>query len=273
MLDGGFRAHVRIPNLTEDGTSIPMEIVSGSFDMEYAQLEETFRRLAERDGTAYLPNPRPRGPVDFIFIAMEPSMGRWKSFEDIGPWLSQGFKNFLLSITDFILHYSIRRFLCGQGETYHVTDISKGPMFIREASQDRWRRWERWYPSLIQEIKVVAKPGAKILALGKEPERFLEAKGFSRLDGRILHCGVKAARYRKRSVEGREAEFERFATAITLDDIVKCAEEATAAAEFSVELRTQILGDLRRRHALSLSQKRLIFTYKVDFAAQREGAI
>ncbi len=44
-----------------------------SFSEKYAELEDTFRRLADEDGTIYLPNPSPSGPVDFIFIAMEPS--------------------------------------------------------------------------------------------------------------------------------------------------------------------------------------------------------
>jgi hypothetical protein len=55
--------------------------VSGSFARKYEGLEKTFRRLAKEDRAVYLPNPRPRGPADFIFIAMEPSLGA-KSAEE-----------------------------------------------------------------------------------------------------------------------------------------------------------------------------------------------
>ncbi len=38
-----------------------------SFSEKYAELEDTLRRLAEGDGTIYLPNPSPSGPVGCIF--------------------------------------------------------------------------------------------------------------------------------------------------------------------------------------------------------------
>lgn len=107
--------------------------------------------------------------------------------------MSQGFRNFRLSINDFILHYSIRKFLCGAGCAYHITDISKGPMFVRQARQDRWRRWDRWYASLVEEIAFVGKPDATILTLGDEVAIFLRRKGFNRLNGAVLHPSGNAA--------------------------------------------------------------------------------
>ena len=241
-----------------------------SFAAGYTELETTFRRLAEEDNTTYLPNPAPHGPVDFIFIAMEPSMGRWaRSAEDTKHWVSHGFRNFLLSIDDFILHYSIRRFLCRAGRAYHITDVSKGPMFVRQARHNRWARWDRWYASLVQEIALVGKPDATILALGEEVALFLRRKGFNSLNGTTLHPSGNAAAYRKRAVEGREAEFTRFAASVTIDDIVKVAEDATIEARFPEWMRQQILGRLLNRD-LSLSQKQLLFTYEVYFEAFRK---
>ncbi|MDR7549436.1 MAG: hypothetical protein QN131_05770 [Armatimonadota bacterium] len=124
---------------------------------------------------------------------MEPPLGRWgrdrKGAED---WVGRGFRNFLLSIYDFIMHYSIREFLCKSGETYHVTDISKGAMPVQDAKKDRERRWRAWYPSLLKEIKLLEKAGAKVVAVGGEVERFLRRMGFSRIDKRICHFPIEA---------------------------------------------------------------------------------
>lgn len=244
--------------------AIEMVVVDRSFAAEYAQLEETFRRLADEDRTVYLPNPRPRAPVDFFFIAMEPSLGA-KSAEARRVRVSQGLKNFLSTVDDFSLHYAIRKFLCGRDATYHLTDLSKGSMSIQQARMDRWRRWDRWHPSLVQEFELVAKPGAKIVAIGKKVEAFLERKRSPRPDVTILHYAATAVPHRRRAIEGRKAEYSRFAAAVTLTDIVKVAEAALAEAETSRELRQHILDGLRRRHALTQSQKQLLFTYKVDF--------
>jgi hypothetical protein len=245
-----------------------VEIVRRPFAMKYEQLEKTFRRLARNDSAVYLPNPRPRTPVDFIFIAMEPSLGA-KSAEERKARVSQGQRNFLSTIEDFCLHFAIRKFLCRPGEAYHVTDISKGSMFVRQARRDRGRRWDHWYPSLVREIKLVAKPDAKIIAIGKKVEEFLETKKFRRLDATILHYSATAARHRKKAVVGRKKEFKRFAAAVTLEHIAKVAEEATSKAEISGRLRRQILGKLRRHRALSPSLKQLVFAYKIDFEAMK----
>lgn len=54
-----------------------------SFAAKHAELEDIFRRLAKEDDTLYLPNPAPDEPVDFVLIAMEPSIGGWaRSVED-----------------------------------------------------------------------------------------------------------------------------------------------------------------------------------------------
>jgi hypothetical protein len=46
-----------------------------SFHEKYRDLEDRLRALAEADGDVYLPNVEPSGPVRYVFIAMEPSLG------------------------------------------------------------------------------------------------------------------------------------------------------------------------------------------------------
>ena len=43
----------------------------------YHDLEARFRAQSEADGDIYVPNVEPPGTVEYVFIAMEPSLGRW----------------------------------------------------------------------------------------------------------------------------------------------------------------------------------------------------
>jgi hypothetical protein len=101
--------------------------IDGSFQAAYRELEQRMKSLAETDGDIYLPNAEPDGPVDYVVICMEPSLGRWaRSPDHARARVKAGFRNFLSSLEDFILHYSVRHYLCGPGQRYHMTDLSKG---------------------------------------------------------------------------------------------------------------------------------------------------
>jgi hypothetical protein len=84
--------------------------VDGSFHAAYRRLEERMKALAETDGDVFLPNPEPEGPVQYVLICMEPSLDRWaRSAEMARSRVEAGFRNFLFSIADFILHLCSRR--------------------------------------------------------------------------------------------------------------------------------------------------------------------
>ena len=54
------------------------------------------RIQAEADGNVFLPNPEPEGPVDYVLICMEPSLGRWaRNAEEARVRVKEGFKNFV----------------------------------------------------------------------------------------------------------------------------------------------------------------------------------
>jgi hypothetical protein len=73
-----------------------------SFRRRLRALESRFRALAERDRDVYLPNLMPTGPVDYVLIAMEPSLGRWaRSPTDASVKIAAGFRNFMWSLEDF----------------------------------------------------------------------------------------------------------------------------------------------------------------------------
>jgi hypothetical protein len=131
------------------------------FRTAYRELEERMRALAMADGDVYLPNLEPQSSVHYVLICMEPSLGRWaRSADEASSKVKAGFRNFVSSIEDFILHFSIRRYLCGPEQRYHITDLSKGAMLVDRAGLARVQRYDRWYALLQEEIELVAAPSA-----------------------------------------------------------------------------------------------------------------
>jgi hypothetical protein len=83
--------------------------IDEGFRTAYRKLEARVKALAEADGNVFLPNPEPLAPVDYIFVCMEPSLGRWASSPDeTRSKVEAGFRNFMSSIEDFILHFCIQ---------------------------------------------------------------------------------------------------------------------------------------------------------------------
>ena len=234
------------------------------FASDYAALEEKFKEQAEKDGDLYVPNIRLSGPVDFVFVAMEPSM-RWASRSGDGAQraLDNGFKGFTYSFEDFILHYCIRTYLRRNGETYHVTDVSKGAMLVKHANVDRKTRFGRWCPLLKKELKLVAKPRAEIFAMGREARDFLDKSGISSV--RIPHYSGQNAAERNRSVLGKKPEFELLAATLGCDAINRVARDVMAEAGFSDVLAKETTDRLARGSRLTSSRKKLIFAYKTGF--------
>ena len=164
-----------------------MRIDSG-FHAAYRALEQRMRTLAEADGDVFLPNPEPLGPVHHVLICMEPSLGRWaRSLEEARAEVHAGFRNFLSSVEDFILHFCISRYLCKPEERYHITDLSKGAMLVARAGPARTERYNRWYRLLQDEIDLVATPDANIIAVGSAVYDYLERRGLRNPLKRIMH--------------------------------------------------------------------------------------
>ena len=81
----------------------------------YHDLEDRFRAQAEADGDIYLPNVEPSGPVDYVFIAMAPSLGHWaRTPQEARAKVEAGFRNFVADeVGDVVLlHHAIRHYLC-----------------------------------------------------------------------------------------------------------------------------------------------------------------
>lgn len=241
------------------------------FTWRYAALEKKLRKQAAADNVVYLPNMEPPGPVDFVFIAMEPSLGGWaQDVKDAQQQIETGFRNFSLSIWDFILHFAIREFVCNDDvRSYHITDISKGPMPVERARVDRKSRWEAWYPLLREEIAIVAKPTARIFAVGRKAERFLNTQN-PRLWPMIEYCphyspqnGAEWKRWR----DGLERSFGEFSRKDWKSGVVANAKAVLTNAHLPNKLVSRRLAALERVN-FGHAQDALLFAYAQCFEAR-----
>src|SRR5262245_8864327 len=190
--------------------------IDEGFRAAYRELEARMKALAETDGEVFLPNPEPLGPVEYVFVCMEPSLGRWaRSADEARSKVEAGFRNFLSSIEDFILHFSIKQYLCEPTQRYHITDLSKGAMLVRRAGVARTQRYDRWYGLLVEELDLVAAPEAGILAVGNSVAQHLERRAFPMPFTKVLHYSGLAARARAAGIVGHEDSFEEFKSSVS----------------------------------------------------------
>lgn len=245
--------------------------IDGTFHASYRDLEERMSALAEADGDAFVPNPEPEGPVHYVLICMEPSLGRWaRSEAEARSKLEAGFRNFFFSFEDFILHFCIRHYLCGPAERYHITDFSKGAMLVDRAHLDRVQRYDRWYPLLKEEIDLVATPKAGIVAVGKVVSEDLRRRGFQRHITPVIHYSGQAARARNKGIEGYEDRFQEFRSSVALEDVVDTALDVLRSARVAAEFRDPALLRLEKSD-LTTSRQKLMFSYKLAFESMRLG--
>jgi hypothetical protein len=228
--------------------------------------------LAEADGDVFLPNPQPLGPVAYVSVCMEPSLGRWaRSADEASSKVEAGFRNFIYSIEDFILHFSIRQYLCEPSQRYHITDLSKGAMLVERAGVERTQRYDRWYGLLVEELDLVATSGAGIFAVGNVVAEHLERHAFPRHLRKVIHYSGVAARARAAGIVGHEEQFDEFKSSISLQRVLATAEDVLMASAVPASLRDETLARLAKSQ-LSESRLQLIFNYKLAFeATHRSG--
>lgn len=240
-----------------------------TFQQEYKALEGKFKEQISKDNkrfgwkgqsrSYYLPNLTPKGPVDFVLVAMEPSDGaKSKDGKLITP------RNFIGYPECFVLHHCVQRYLCDDGQTYHITDLAKGAMPTKQAKSTRVVRWPGWYPLLEQEIELVAKSDAPVIAVGNQVENFLNGANLARRVRWIPHYSRQV--FATRSIAPRlyPGEYEQFAASVGWDDIESTARELVRGKAFT-KYRDDIL-DKRPKGPVSDSYKMLMFTYKKLFA-------
>jgi len=225
--------------------------------------------LAETDGDVFQPNPEPLGPVDYLFVCMEPSLGSWaRSANEAKSKVESGFLNFLSSFEDFILHFCIRQYLCAPRQRYHLTDLSKGAMLVKHASVSRTERYERWYRLFMEGVDLVVKPLAGIFAVGNAVARHIQRNAFPRPFTKVIHYSGLAARDRAAGILGHEDRFAEFQNSVSLRHVLAAAEDVLMASGVPTSLREETQARLMKSR-LSTTRQHLIFNYKLAFEPMR----
>jgi hypothetical protein len=243
-----------------------------TFRAVYQDLEARMKALAEADGDVFLPNPEPLGPVEYVFVCMEPSLGRWaRSPDEARAKVEAGFRNFVFSIEDFVLHFCIKHYLCEGTERYHITDLSKGAMPIKRASIARSDRYERWYALLVEEVDLVSTSEAGTFAVGHAVARHLARRAFPRPFTTVIHYSGQAAPARAAGIVGHEDSFEQFRGSVSLEVLLATAEEVLNES-VPARFRDETLARLARAD-LSESRQQLIFNYKLAFERAKDTTL
>ena len=248
-----------------------------AFSEDYEALERKFCERVQADydcgfgESTLLRNSNPKGPVDFILIAMEPSFGgrrpdkeerpaEWKDIKE------KEIRNFSGSIEDFILHFCVRKYLCQGEQTYYLTDLSKGAMPGGNAGIERQRRYERWYPLLKEELRLVAKPGkTRIIAIGNMVADFLEGRSLCEHVEMVLHYSKSAAGYRENAIRPWKDHFPRFCQTVNWSDIEEAANDVLKQGGYSENSTYHKVKQLQNSSGVTDSRKMLMFHYKNRF--------
>lgn len=237
-----------------------------------AQLVEQIRgeiRLSEPDAlVAYLPNFMPPTKVEYIVLAMEPSMAWAKTEEEAQKQVKTGYRNFMHSWEDFLLHHCLKTYL----PSYHITDVSKAAMTVKNAGIWRDRLYPQWLDLLRQEIELVGTENAVIIPLGAKVEEYLEGKILPKpTAAKMMHFSGNAAKYRKDIPSEFPEEYGEFSKDQTTQMLLESAEERLKTlfqAENQIfespipqKLITDRISYLSKKAGASESRKQLMFTY------------
>jgi hypothetical protein len=242
------------------------------FGQAYNEIELRMEDLAKRNGDIYVPNIVPHGPVDYIFICMEPSLGEWaRTPDEAENRLKGGFRNFLDGYNLMILRYAIQNYLCKNNQRYHITDLSKGAMLVKDAGVDRIARYKNWYPLLLEEIDLVTSPNARVFAVGTHVARFLESQKFPREVTLLIHYSGNTVSHWNRVLQEHEEDFKLFQGTVTHEDFLDNAKDVIESSRVPYAISERALGRLRKGN-LTLSRLKLMFNYKLIFDRVSEDA-
>ena len=244
-----------------------------TFRQEYEALECRFMEQVEKDNrdprieSGYVHNFVPNGPVDYVLIAMEPSTGvPGKDRKDS----NQVARNFSWSVEDFILHPCIRKWLCRDGETYHLTDLAKGGMKSRLAGIERTRRYNRWYGLLMEELRLLSKGRkTRIIAIGKVVADYLKDKRLCGRVERVLHYSPNNVGHWSGAIKGKTEQFAAFSLSVDKEALLATIPQVLADADMSAYADRRPRG--KRSFTLSESRKRLMFHYMERFSDLRDA--
>ena len=253
-----------------------------SFSQKYEDLERKFNEQVQKDFDCHglesgmLRNIQPKGPADFILIAQEPAWGRQKKTGKRPPdWefvKDTENRNFCGHIYDFMFHFCIRNYLCKDGQTYYLTDLSKGAMSVKQAAATSRETYKRWYPLLVKELNLMAKPGqTRIIAIGRKVQLFLRRHEEFPAVEQVIHYSNAATWAKIRAIQPHITEFPEFAERLDFDSILETTEDVLMRAGYSEKSRQKKREELCKGSRLTTARNQSIFYYKKRFEELRNS--
>jgi hypothetical protein len=141
-------------------------------------------------------------------------------------------------------------------------------MLVAEAGATRAERYDRWYPLFREELDLVSRSDAGVIAVGRNVAEQLERRRLPRSVTRVMHYSGQAAAARQAAIVGHEAEFDDFASSVTVDDVLQEARLVLEQAALPREYVAETLARLANT-SLSVSRRQLMFHYKLRFETLR----
>ena len=252
-----------------------MAIDQGFVRERYAKLQSGWRQLAKDHGHHYLKYLAPRAPVDFVLVAKMTSI-REKDAAETRPGEypdipAPGY-NLLASIGDLILNHAAYRHLCWPGERYYVTDLGKCAVpakYVKGHVQQG--EFEAWYPMLLEELELVAKPEATVIPVGSATADFLNARcDFPyRVTMPVLHWSGAAVSAAKMASSLFPREWDEYRRKTSWEDVRGSIEEIFIEAGLGKYVDSV---DCRLKDTFKEFHAHYMFTYKKEMPLRRPGA-
>ena len=239
---------------------------------QYDALQSQWRQLAIEHEHHYLQYLAPRAPVDFVLVAKMTSINEQAATEippgEYPAIPPPGF-NLLVSLGDLILNYGAHRHLCKPGETYYLTDLGKcalPPKHVKGILQEK--EFIAWYPLLLDELKLVAKPDATVIPVGSATGNFLKRqRNFPyALTEPILHWSTAAIVAAKMAGSLFPQEWNEFRQATSWEDLRASTEEIFFEAglgQYTNDVHHRFKGKFKDMH------RHYMFTYKKEMPLRR----
>jgi hypothetical protein len=244
-----------------------------SFVERYDALQNQWRELAVAHEHHYLEYLAPRGPVDFVLVAKMTSISKKEAAETPpGEHPADGY-NLHVSLGDLILNYGAHRHLCKPGERFYLTDLGKCALPAKDAKGKREQgEFAAWYPMLLEEIELVAKPDATVIPVSSTTGNFLKGRpDFPYpLAEPILHWSMAAGAAAKMASSFFPQEWTQFRQSTGREELWQSVKEILSEAGLDEHLdcvRDRIMDKFRDIHL------HYMFTYKKELPLRRPGVI
>ena len=247
-----------------------------TFQEHYDALQTQWHQSAKDHRHHYLKYLPPHGPVDFVLVGKMTSI-RQEDADKLSPGEPPpvpppGF-NLLITLGDLLLNYGAHRHLCKPGETYYLTDLGKCAVPPKEArGKTQEQEFNRWYPMLLTELQLVAKPHATVVPVGSATGDFLKKRQSNfpfRLAEPVLHWSRAATAAAKMASSFFPEQWKEFQEATSWEDVRMSTQEILAAAGMRRDMdhiESRFKDRFRDIH------KHYMFTYKKEMPLRRPDA-